>query len=134
MAELTKTYHENIQAKDLYQFNNDAKRKYAEQQTLQSILPQQKLRNPESSPLHSGITQKDVETALKKSKMWLRTWLRRMPKRVMENTTKELRISEKTAETSLQHCKDLNHNLPRHPIPWHRPQPKLHRRLDVPNI
>jgi hypothetical protein len=68
MAELAKNYHELLQTKDTHQFHNKNERKTADDEVLQQIPAYQKLTNADETTLHMGITNKEVEKALKTAK------------------------------------------------------------------
>jgi exonuclease III len=95
MAELAKEYHESIQTKDLHPFKDDHEKANAELQILQNIPPQQRLSNPELSHLQSGITQKDVETALKNAKNGTATGLDGCPHELWKTLNKKFENAKK---------------------------------------
>jgi hypothetical protein len=67
MAELAKTYHNNLQSEDCTQ-PNDKTRAAQVEIALNAIPNSQKLKDPENSPLNTLITENSIEKALKKAK------------------------------------------------------------------
>jgi exonuclease III len=107
MASLARNYHEQLQSKDIYHFNNDTEKRKAEMKILQNIPNSQKLLPPDAATLQKGITQEEVELALRKAKNGSATGLDGCPSELWKTLNKKYERSKKLRKPGFNIIKTL---------------------------